>query len=964
MEGSKLKGRRRQTFDFDWKFHKGDIRDGQEIELSHMTWRNIHLPHDYSIEGSYDEEHASGFKGGYLPIGIGWYRKSFTLPEEWVDREVFIEFDGIYMNSDVWINGYHLGHRPNGYIGFEYDLTPYLQEGDNLIAVRVDHEKGPTGRWYTGSGIYRHTWLTCKDKIHVDHWGTYISIPSITEEAATLNIENSIINVTGSREDMTVVSEVIDRNDIVVAVSESYVSIQDYKRVQQQVAVRKPMLWSPDNPYLYRVRTRIYQGAELKDDVLTTIGIRSFTFNSIEGFKLNNKPMKFKGVCLHHDGGSVGVAVPKKVLLRRLLLLKEMGCNAIRTGHTPFAPEFYELCDQLGLMVMDEIFDGWEQPKMPYDYGLYFKKWWKRDLADFIKRDRNHPSVIMWSIGNEVIGMTTETSKKLLEFIHAYDSRPVTNGIQQSNGRADDNREILDIAGYNGGGDGAFIFERDHERHPNRVCIATEVPHTFQTRGFYRTQTWWRDQGKKRVEIENLTKEEIFFDGALEYNSSYDNSGVRISARDSWKQTKSLPYLIGEFRWTGFDYLGESFGWPARSGNFGVLDLAGFKKDHFFLYQSQWTNSPMLHMLPHWTHLDKDGIIIPVWVYSNCDSVELFYNNDSLGEKTMTEDLYLQWNVPYRAGTLHAVGKREGEIVAEKKISTAGTQTRIVAHTDNKHLLSDSRDIAHVTFKVVDDKGVMVPHAHDRLTFKLIGPVNSLGYENGDPLDITAPHSNYRKVFNGMVLGIYQSTFTDGNIEVIVGGVLGEHLFGESTEINISVIHTMLRGVQPERSLKVYYTLDGTEPNEKSYEYTGKFTIHHTCQIRVSVYHENRLFFTFEDTFQKGEKPKVIDLVHGNSEKIKGRKGPLSKEVIGKWYCGEQRLTIQPNGKYLLSDNRGREEGAWWYDYPADPFEEPDYIGKGELEGNGGACTMHLLSHRCNELSVIKGKRSFKFQRS
>lgn len=462
-------------------------------------------------------------------------------------------------------------------------------------------------------------------------------------------------------------TSVYTMNEMLCSLVETEEDIQvGQNEVVQVLEIQEPKLWYPEEPNLYKVVTKLILDTVEIDSYETVCGIRIMDFVPNKGFFLNDKHYNLKGVCLHHDGGVVGAAVPETIWRKRIRLLKEMGCNSIRTAHNPFAPEFYDLCDEMGMFVMDEIFDGWEKPKAPYDYGLYFKEWHEKDCIDFIKRDRNHASVFMWSIGNEVHGMEVATTQKLVDLFHQYDdTRKVTCGVQGVGENSDANRAVLDVAGYNDGGGACFAYERDHEKRPEQLIITTEAPHTLQTRGYYRTQTWWRDKNLPRIEIENLTQEELFEDGYIGYASSYDNHGVRVCARDSYAFVEKLPYLCGEFRWVGIDYIGESFGWPMTKGDMGVIDTANLKKDHYYLYQSMWCDpkiAPMVHILPHWTHSNLDiGTIIPVWIYTNCDQIELFLNKKSLGKREKGTHKNLQFDVPYEEGELRAVAYLEGQ---------------------------------------------------------------------------------------------------------------------------------------------------------------------------------------------------------------------------------------------------------------------------------------------------------------
>ena len=875
---------------------------------------------------------------------------------------MFVEFDGIYMNSDVWINGNHLGHRPYGYVALVYDLTPYLKDGENILAVRVDTLKAPSGRWYTGSGIYRHTWLKITQDTYIPQWGTYVTTPIVSEQEAQVSIEATICNDSGQPKEIQIFSKILDAYKRIVAESKKIEQIvsQGSNVITSNTVIKDPVLWSPDSPNLYQVKTQIMENGNLLDEYDTTFGVRYFEFDPNTGFSLNGKSIKFQGVCHHHDAGPVGAAVPEKVLERRLRLLKEMGCNAIRASHNPMAQEFYDMCNKMGFMVMEEAFDGWDVPKAPYDYGIYFKDWWQKDLADIVRRSRNHPCIILWSIGNEVTQITPERTKELIDFVHQWDTtRPVTCGIQQPDQRSDDCRQVLDVAGYNEGGGACFVYERDHLNHPERTFIATEACHSFQTRGFYRTQTWWRDKFGQKVEVENLTSEEIFFDGALQYNSSYDNSGVRTSCRDSWNIVKQHPYLAGEFRWTGFDYLGESFGWPARMANFGILDLCGFPKDSYYFYQSQWTNKPMVHMLPHWTHPGMEGIIIPIWVYSNCDCVELFLNEESLGKKETDEKMYLSWDVPYSHGTIKAVGYRNNMIVTEEINQTSLGANKILLEADNTNLLADSRDISHVVFKIADHKGVYYPPSDNLIKLHIRGPIKNLGMENGDPLDLTPHKVNYRNAFYGMGMGIFQSTEEIGDISITAIGILGEKVFKDKSKITIALSHIALCGNLPAAVYEIYYTLDGSAPGRNSIPYRQTFEISETCTIRAVVIENGVELIQIEEEYQKGEKEKVIDLLHGN-KKIEGIvkfPGPFSDRIVGDW-------TANDSSEYYFSEDGELYKrmgmifkqvvGYWWYDFPADAFETPDYAGVGEvLWISGQKSSLALQTQKGDVLEMV-----------
>jgi len=783
------KPRLRIPLDFDWSFQLGDMEGAEKVAFDDASWRTLDLPHDWSIEGNYNESNPGGIAGAFLPAGIGWYRKIIDIHNIDDEDQYFIEFDGVYMNSDVWINGKHLGKRANGYIGFSYDLTPFLKNGENVLAVRVDHSKVPSGRWYTGSGIYRHVWLTKTKNIFIPQWGTTIETKLPDLNRAELSLKIQLNNGSGVRQKVLVESVLKDRLGNRIARDKSKIKLGENAQLTQHFEVKKPDLWSPDHPDMYSIETRVSVNGRVLDEYQTPMGIRSIELRGSEGFFLNEKSIKFKGLCNHHDAGPVGSAVPDDVLLRRLKLLKEMGCNALRTTHNPYSPEFYTMCDTMGFLVMNEAFDGWWDAKADYDYGIYFEEWWQTDLADFIRRDRNHPSVVIWSIGNEVHGFSAAQQKEIVDFVKLLDdSRPVTQGRGYS-------APHIDIAGFNGHGEYKGMLEEYHTDFPDRAIIGTELTHTLQTRGVYRTKTWYRTKDNpapwekpedfKRMEarvvkIPDLSEEEVFKGVNPKYQSSYDNSIVRVGARDSWKQVEEHDYYLGNFRWTGFDYLGESFGWPARTANFGIIDLAGFPKDHYYLYQSLWSEKPMVHMLPHWTHPGKEGVKIPVVIYTNCQSAELFLNNRSLGEQQMGEDDQLVWLVPYEAGQIKVVAKNGGEEICKKSYTTAGEATGINLIADRKSIRNNRSDVVHIEAQLRDEDGIMLPDANHMIEFEISGPAKLLGVENGDILDL-APHKvNYRKAFKGKCLLIIQATGEAGEIEI---NAKSDHLMSGSVNI-------------------------------------------------------------------------------------------------------------------------------------------------------------------------------------
>ena len=767
--------RSRTSLDKNWKFIQEDVVNGSNPDYDDKSWRELNVPHDWSIEGEYAENHPAGRAGAYLPTGIGWYRKSLDIKNLSKENRYFIEFDGVYMNSDVWINSHHLGNRPYGYIGFAYDLTPFLKEGENTIAVKVDHSLAPSGRWYTGSGIYRHVWLTKTSNIYIPQWGTFVTTPEVSKEEAKVSLQIDILNKTHNATQLSVKSSIINNTNTTVATSNSDIEIKDSVRVVQNFTITKPKLWSPASPNMYTVKTDVYNGGVLVDTYTTPLGVRKVEVRGSKGFFLNGEPLKLKGLSNHHDAGPVGAAVPNDVLYKRLKSLKEMGCNALRTTHNPFAPEFYVMCDTMGFMVMDEAFDGWFDAKAKHDYGNYFEKWWRKDLSDFMRRDRNHPSVIMWSIGNEIPRFTADQQKLIVDYTLTIDStRPISQGRGYS-------APHIDISGFNGHGEFRGVLEKHHAENPDRAIIGTEITHTLQTRGIYRTRTWYRTKDNpapwekphqfKKMEnkvykIPHLAKEEVFTDISPRYQSSYDNSIVRIGVRDDWNRVEDYDYYIGNFRWTGFDYLGESFNWPARTANFGIIDLAGFPKDHYYLYQSLWSDKPMVHLLPHWTHPGKEGVEIPVVVYTNTGGAELFLNEKSLGKKEMTRERQIVWNVPYASGTLTVVAHDADGNKLSKSYTTAGEATSIEMIADRNEVTANETDVIHCEISIVDSKGTYVPNANQMITFDVEGPARIIGVENGDILDLSPHKVNYRKTFNGKCLLLIESTDKAGTITI------------------------------------------------------------------------------------------------------------------------------------------------------------------------------------------------------
>jgi len=755
------------NFDKDWHFHLGNVPDAKQTAFNDANWRVLNLPHDWSIEGKFSKDNPATPEGGALPGGIGWYRKTFIEPASTKNKLVYIDFDGVYQKSTVWINGHELGFRPNGYISFRYELTPYLHfGGKNTIVVKVDNSVQPNSRWYSGSGIYRNVWLETTSKAAVDHWGTYVTTPQVNAQSATVELKVKVKNFEGGLP-VTIKTTIYDAAGKPVA-NYGYIvpngSLKDTViESGQQFTVKNPVLWSVDHPYLYRVSTKVFVNNVLADDYTTPLGIRYFNFDVDKGFSLNGKPMKILGVCDHHDLGSLGSALNTRALERQLQILKAMGCNGIRTSHNPPAPELLDLCDKMGFIVMDEAFDCWEVGKVDFDYHLYFKQWHKRDLVDQVLRDRNHPSVIIWSIGNEIPqqGDTSalRIAPELAAIVHSLDTtRPLTT----ANDRPDTSNKIIksgaiDLVGYNYHEASYATF---HDRYPGKKFIATETTSGLETRGYYDMPS-----DSIRVWPSNFGK---FVGNADNTVSAYDN--VRppwgSTHEATWKVMKKYDFLSGFFIWTGFDYLGEPtpYSWPSRSSYFGIIDLAGFPKDIYYMYQSEWTNKPVLHIFPHWNW--PLGKTVDVWAfYNNADEVELYLNGKSVGiRKKNGDDLHVMWRLKFEPGTLKAVSRKDGKVVLTQEIHTAGKPAKIELSADRSTINADGKDLSFITVKVLDKDGNVVPDADNLVNFKLNGNAFIASVDNGDPVSHDSFKVPYRKTFHGLALAIVQSKDKPGDI--------------------------------------------------------------------------------------------------------------------------------------------------------------------------------------------------------
>ncbi|MDD4970333.1 MAG: glycoside hydrolase family 2 TIM barrel-domain containing protein [Paludibacter sp.] len=749
-------GGRGIRFNDNWKFHLGEVTGANNSAFNDAAWRQLSLPHDWSIEFPFNKSSAAGGGGGYLDGGIGWYRKSFALPQYYSGKRITIQFEGVYMNSTVWINGHLLGTRPYGYSTFEYDLTPYINTGTspNVIAVKADNTQ-PNSRWYSGSGIYRNVWITVTDQVHVAYCGTFVTTSSVSTTAADITATSKIQNHSTNAKTVSVITSIYDQSwnllttnvsapiALVAGKDSSYV--YNYK-------VTNPYLWSLSNPYLYKIKTQIVDNNTILDNFTTTFGIRTITLNPNTGFWLNNTNIKLHGVCMHHDLGSLGAAQNYRALERQVEVLKSFGCNAIRTSHNPPTPELLEICDRLGLIVMDESFDCWEWGKNTNDYGKYFDIWAQQDVQDWIRRDRNHPSVVMWSIGNEIPqqGDTSglRIAQNLIKWVRTDDAtRPLTQALNSQWLLG----PLLDIVGYNYASGGSY--DTDHTKNPNWVIMGSETSSAVRTRGVYHLPT--------TQNILTATDMQC---------SNYDNSvvGWGHSAEDAWEFDRARPFVAGQFIWTGFDYIGEPtpYGWPAKSSYFGVVDMCGFPKDIYYFYQSQWTSKPMVHLLPHWNW--ESNSTIPVWAYSNCDSVSLFVNGTKIStqNKKNAKPYHVEWNIPFVAGKVIAYAYKNGLVVATDSITTAGNATKIELKTDRDIIQADSMDQAFIETNILDVNGTLIPDAGNQVSYSLSGPGKIVGLDNGNPLSIESFKGSTRQVYNGKGLAIVQSTGAEGTITV------------------------------------------------------------------------------------------------------------------------------------------------------------------------------------------------------
>nr|WP_321376332.1 beta-galactosidase GalB [uncultured Bacteroides sp.] len=781
-----------------WKFARTDNPESYYPGFNDSKWQSVVVPHDWAIYGPFSSkndmqkvaitqdgqkaamEHA-GRTGGLPFVGVGWYRINFKVPEFNKGKKAAILFDGAMSHARVYLNGKEVGYWPYGYNSFKFDITPYLNEGgENLLAVRLENLT-ESSRWYPGAGLYRNVHVIITEDAHIPVWGTQLTTPKITSEFAKVNLKTKVVRPVDSNVDnFRLVTEIKDANNRVVAKGEEKLSKYDGDVFEQNLIVNQPKLWDTENPYLYKAVSKLYDGSSLKDEYTTTFGIRSIEIIPGKGFFLNGKLTKFKGVCLHHDLGPLGAAINEAALRRQITILKDMGCNAIRTSHNMPSPEQIKICDEMGMMVMAESFDEWKIAKCQNGYNHLFNEWAEKDLVNLIHNFRNSPSIVMWSIGNEVPEQGSKGGVKVARFLqdicHREDpTRPVTQGMDNPGTVVNNNfAAIMDVAGFNYR---PFRYKESYDKLPQQLILGSETASTVSSRGTY----------KFPVERKAMA----MYDD--HQSSSYDLEYCSWSnlPEDDFIQHDDLPYCMGEFVWTGFDYLGEPTpyytNWPSHSSLFGIVDLASLPKDRYYLYRSHWNpTKETLHILPHWNWAGREGEITPIFVYTNYPSAELFINGKSQGKRTkdmsVTVDnsgddasmkelkrqkrYRLMWmDTKYEPGTVKVVAyDKNGKAVAEKEIHTAGKPHHIELVADRTSLTANGKDLAYVTVKVVDKDGNLCPNVNQLVKFKVKGAGAYRAGANGDPISMDLFHLPQMTLFNGMLTAIVQTTDKAGEI--------------------------------------------------------------------------------------------------------------------------------------------------------------------------------------------------------
>ena len=796
---------RSTLFNDGWKFNLGDVPDAKNKNYDDEAWRNLTLPHDWSIEQDFNKNSPSTHEGGFLDGGIGWYRKSFVLPKEMEGKKITIDFDGVYMDSYIYVNGVQVGNHPYGYTPFSFDITDNLIcDGvtENVISVKVNNRQ-PSSRWYSGSGIYRDVKLTVTDKVHVEQYGTYVTTPNLKSEystgKATVNIKTDIANEEGSDKEVTLVSTIYDSEGNVVGDSSStqVITANSTYKYDQNVEVQNPKLWGTENPYLYDVVTKVLINNEVVDEYTTEFGMRWFDLTTDNGFFLNGEQMKLEGVCMHHDQGALGAVANEAAIRRQVKKLKDMGVNSIRVTHNPAAQTLIDICNEEGILLIDEAFDTWYGGKKTYDYGRFFEQksihgdmtWAEYDVKQMVNRGKNAPSIIMWSLGNEVWETNqtkaVQTAQNLQSWVKEIDTtRPTTLGedkfrMGSGTGAHENVANVFDVVGFNYA---EANYDSFHEKYPDWVLYGSETSSATRSRGFYAHPERTNQMDKH----DNLQQ------------SDYDNDhvGWGRTAEDAWKRDRDKEYILGEYIWTGFDYIGEPTPYystfPSKSSYFGAIDTAGFEKDIYYFYQSQWSNEPMVHLLPHWNwenddSIKVDGNKILVKAYTNANSVDLYYNEDvnsnELGSLVASDEyevtnagyngqyketsdgkLHLEFRVEYRPGKLTAVAKDEnGQEIARDVVKTANEAKAIDLSADRQVIEADGYDLSYITVDIVDENGTLVPDASNLVNFEVSGNGVIVGVDNGNAASVERYKDNKREAFNGKALVIVQSTKNAGS---------------------------------------------------------------------------------------------------------------------------------------------------------------------------------------------------------
>lgn len=783
-----------------WKFTREDNATFSATECDDSKWQSVTVPHDWAIYGPFSidndkqnlaitqdgqkeaMEHA-GRTGGLPFVGTGWYRLDFDAPEFRAGKTATLVFDGAMSHARVWLNGHEVGYWPYGYNSFYFDITPYLKPGEtNTLAVRLENEH-ESSRWYPGAGLYRNVHLVINEDAYVPTWGTQLTTPVVKKEYAKVHLLTGLRMPEGKQlADYRIVTELKDASGKVVATAENRGSKYDDGKFVQDFVVDRPALWTPETPALYTAESRIYEGSELKDEYTTRFGIRSIEIIPDKGFFLNGERTVFKGVCNHHDLGPLGGIANVAGIRRQIRILKDMGCNAIRTSHNMPAPELVEACDEMGMMLMAESFDGWKTPKVPNGYNKLFDEWAEKDLVNLLRHFRNNPSIVMWCIGNEVPDQWNgATGPKLTRFLqdicHREDpTRPVTQGMDAPDAVVNNNMAaVMDVPGFNYR---PFKYAENYKKLPQQISLGSETASTISSRGVYKFPVVRRAMQK--------------YDDHQASSYDVEHCGWSDLPEDNFIWHEDYPWSIGEFVWTGFDYLGEPTpyysDWPSHSSLFGIIDLAGIPKDRYYLYRSHWNKDvETLHILPHWNWEGREGEVTPVFVYTNYPSAELFINGKSQGKRTkdltVTIDnskcdsvgsttfkrqqrYRLMWmDTKYEPGTVKVVAyDANGKAVAEKEIHTAGNPYAIKLEADRTKIAADGKDLSFVTVSVVDKDGNLCPLADNEIKFKVKGKGYYRAGANGNPASLESFQKPQMKVFSGMMTAIVSSTEEAGEI--------------------------------------------------------------------------------------------------------------------------------------------------------------------------------------------------------